>query len=99
MTDRALLEAALAAAERAGAVAVEFFGRGVAVERKGDGSPVTEADRAAERAAREWIEARFSSDGILGEELGAVRAEAPRRWLIDPIDGTKSFVRGVPLWG
>jgi histidinol phosphatase-like enzyme (inositol monophosphatase family) len=60
---------------------------------------VTVADRDAERAAREWIERRFPEDGILGEEDGETRPGAARRWLVDPIDGTKSFVRGVPLWG
>jgi len=60
---------------------------------------VTAADRAAERAARDWIERRFPDDGILGEELGLARPDAARRWILDPIDGTKSFVRGVPLWG
>jgi len=94
-----LMEAALEAARRAGAAALRGFGRGLAVEIKGDGSPVTEADRSAERAAREWIAARFPDDGILGEEHGVERENAPRRWLIDPIDGTRSFVRGVPLWG
>src|ERR1019366_7861524 len=63
------------------------------------GSPVTVADRGAERAAREWIQARFPADGVLGEEFGEQAGTSGRRWLIDPIDGTKSFVRGVPLWG
>jgi histidinol-phosphatase len=94
-----LTEAALEAARAAGAVALRGFGHGLEVEIKGDGSPVTEADRSAERAAREWIAARFPDDGILGEEHGMERGKAPRRWLIDPIDGTRSFVRGVPLWG
>jgi len=94
-----LMEAALEAARCAGAVALGGFGRGIAVETKGDGSPVTEADRGAERAARDWIAARFPDDGILGEEFGLTHEGAPRRWLIDPIDGTQSFVRGVPLWG
>jgi histidinol phosphatase-like enzyme (inositol monophosphatase family) len=83
----------------AGDVAMRHFRRGVAVETKGDGSPVTVADREAEQAARAWIEARFPADGIHGEEFGLTRPDAPRRWVIDPIDGTKSFVRGVPLWG
>jgi histidinol-phosphatase len=48
---------------------------------------------------RAWLEARFPQDGILGEELGATRPEARRRWLVDPIDGTKTFIRRVPLWG
>jgi histidinol phosphatase-like enzyme (inositol monophosphatase family) len=71
----------------------------VAVERKADGSPVTIADREAEQAAREWLERSFPDDGVVGEELGALRPEARRRWLLDPIDGTKTFIRGVPLWG
>lgn len=98
-----LLEATQELARRAGAVAHRFFRAAktssLAVERKRDGSPVTEADRTAEQAARDWIVSRFPDDGILGEELETLRPEAPRRWVIDPIDGTKSFVRGVPLWG
>jgi histidinol phosphatase-like enzyme (inositol monophosphatase family) len=69
------------------------------VETKSDGSPVTVADHAAEAAARAWVQSRFPQDGVLGEELGEERPGAPRRWIIDPIDGTKSFVRGAPLWG
>lgn len=95
----ALMEAALEAARRAGTIALGGFGRGIAVDMKGDGTPVTEADRGAERAAREWIGVHFQEDGILGEEFGLTRERSPRRWLIDPIDGTQSFVRGVPLWG
>lgn len=94
-----LRELVLDVAQRAGAVALEGFRRGIAVERKSDGSPVTAADRAAELAARELIESRCPEDGILGEELGEVRSGARRRWIVDPIDGTRSFVRGVPLWG
>ena len=97
MTD--FLSAVSDLARLAGATAMRHFRRGVRVETKGDGSPVTVADREAEQAARAWIEARFPRDGILGEEFGMTREEAPRRWVIDPIDGTKSFVRGVPLWG
>src|SRR5262245_17899784 len=65
-----LMEGALEAARRAGEMALASFGRAIPVEVKPDGSPVTDADRAAERAAREWIERRFPADGILGEELG-----------------------------
>lgn len=97
MTD--FLSAVSDLARLTGAAAVKHFRRGVAVETKGDGSPVTIADREAEQVARAWIEARFPEDGILGEEFGMTREDAPRRWVIDPIDGTKSFVRGVPLWG
>jgi histidinol-phosphatase len=94
-----LLEAVSDVARAAGAVALRHFKSTLTVERKPDGSPVTIADRGAEQCARDWIRARFPDDGIFGEELGTVRQEARRRWIIDPIDGTKSFVRGVPLWG
>jgi len=94
-----LLAAVAEVARIAGAAALAKFGPGLAVEYKHDGSPVTIADREAERIAREWIESRFPADGILGEELGVVRPDAARRWVVDPIDGTKSFVHGVPLWG
>jgi histidinol-phosphatase len=93
------MEAAEAAARVAGRVALGHYRAGVVVETKGDGTPVSVADRQAEEAVRAWLEARFPGDGILGEELGAARPEAPRRWLVDPIDGTKTFVRRVPLWG
>jgi histidinol phosphatase-like enzyme (inositol monophosphatase family) len=94
-----LLQAVAEVARRAGKVALSHFRSRLAVETKHDGSPVTIADRAAEQAAREWIGARFPEDGIHGEELGLHNAQAARRWIIDPIDGTKSFVHGVPLWG
>ncbi len=94
-----LLEATAEVAQLAARTAMQWYRRGVDVELKGDGSPVTIADREAERVAREWIAARFPGDGLHGEEYGLERADAPRRWMLDPIDGTKSFVRGVPLWG
>jgi histidinol phosphatase-like enzyme (inositol monophosphatase family) len=75
--------------------------RKVAVETKSDGSPVTEADREAERAIRSVIAEAFPDDAILGEELGASVSEATpprRRWIIDPIDGTLAFSRGIPLF-
>ena len=93
------MQAAEAAARLAGAVALGHYRSGVVVETKGDGTPVTAADRQAEEAVRAWLEARFPKDGILGEEFGLVRPEARRRWLVDPIDGTKTFIRRVPLWG
>ena len=69
------------------------------IELKADSTPVTQADREAEQLCRVLIEARFPDDGIVGEEFGACRVDAARRWIIDPIDGTKSFIRGVPLYG
>ena len=94
-----LMHAAAEVARLAGDVAAGYFATRVAVDVKADGSPVTIADRTAEERARAWIEAHFPNDGILGEEFGLVRPDARRRWVVDPIDGTKSFVRGVPLWG
>jgi histidinol-phosphatase len=93
------MDAAEEAARVAGTVALRHYRRGVVVETKGDGTPVSVADRQAEEAVRAWLEARFPEDGIVGEELGVARPEAPRRWLVDPIDGTRTFVRRVPLWG
>jgi histidinol-phosphatase len=86
-------------ARLAGDMALGYYKSSLVVESKADGSPVTIADRSAEQAARSWIEGRFPNDGILGEELGITRPHARRRWVLDPIDGTKTFVRGVPLWG
>lgn len=94
-----LMQAAAEVARLAGDVAASYFRTGVVVDLKADGSPVTIADRSAEEQARRWIERRFPADGVLGEEFGVTRPDARRRWVLDPIDGTKSFVRGVPLWG
>lgn len=68
------------------------------VRTKADASHVTEADLAAERAIREAIDAERPGDAVLGEEYGATES-APRRWIIDPIDGTANYLRGVPAWG
>jgi histidinol phosphatase-like enzyme (inositol monophosphatase family) len=93
------LNAVAEVAKLAGDFAMSHYGRDLTVDVKQDGSPVTIADRGAEMCARAWIEKRFPHDGILGEEFGDVRPDAKRRWVLDPIDGTKSFVRRVPLWG
>ncbi|HVX39318.1 MAG TPA: histidinol-phosphatase [Gemmatimonadaceae bacterium] len=94
-----LLEAVAEVAREAGRTALRHFRSTLEVEEKRDGSPVTIADRSAEQRAREWIANRFPDDGIAGEEYGVERPDAARRWIVDPIDGTKSFVHGVPLWG
>ena len=94
-----LLEAVQVVARLAGDVALSHYRTAITVETKGDGSPVTIADRESEQAARDWIAQRFPRDGILGEEFGSREGTSGRRWLLDPIYGTKSFVRGVPLWG
>lgn len=99
MTADTYLQAVAEAARVAGAVALEYYGKGPEQKIKADGTPVSVADFEAERAAREWIEKRFPEDGIVGEEFPSVRESARRRWIIDPIDGTFTFLRGVPFWG
>ena len=69
------------------------------IEIKGDQSPVTIADRGAEEAMRKQITETYPEDGILGEEFGTLESKNGYRWILDPIDGTKSFVHGVPLFG
>lgn len=96
---QSLLEAVEEVARLAGRTAHAHFRTALAVDTKADGSPVTRADREAEQAAREWIARRFPADGVTGEEFGGSNPAAARRWFVDPVDGTKSFVRGVPLWG
>lgn len=87
-------------ARAAGTVALKHFRQDLTVETKTDGSPVTVADRASEQAAVDWIRNRFPDDEIFGEEGTCVESpNAERRWVIDPIDGTISFIHGVPLWG
>lgn len=83
----------------AGAITLRYFGEVVDAERKPDGTPVTIADREAESLLRRRIRERFPDHGILGEEFGEDLPEASTRWILDPIDGTKSFMRGVPLYG
>ncbi len=92
----AVARAAEAAADLARAEILPRF-RAVAVETKSDGSPVTEADRAAERAIRGHLRGAFPDFGVLGEEFGEEGGDGPR-WIIDPIDGTIAFSRGIPLF-
>ncbi len=96
---RELLEAAVRLAEEAGAVTLEHFGSTVDAETKADGTPVTAADRAAESHLRNAILELYPDHGILGEEFGETRPGARVRWILDPIDGTKSYMHGVPLYG
>jgi histidinol-phosphatase len=94
------LALARSAGVEAGDLTLEYFQReGLGFERKGDQSPVTVADRAAEQYLRERIAAAFPQDAILGEEYGEVAGTSGFRWILDPIDGTKSFISGVPLYG
>ncbi len=101
---KAALDVAMRACDRAREEILPRF-RNVAVEIKGDGSPVTEADRQAEQAIRTVIKEAFPEDAILGEEFGAspgdgdgASGKPQRRWVIDPIDGTIAFARGIPLF-
>lgn len=92
------LAAALEAAKAADAVIRPLFRSSVAVELKADRSPVTEADRRAEAAIRDILAARFPDYGFYGEETGAHGIDADNLWLVDPLDGTKSFVRDTPFF-
>lgn len=86
-------------ADTAGAAIRPYFRTRFDIEAKADASPVTIADRAAEAAMRALIEAEFPGDGIIGEEYGNVREGAGRVWVLDPIDGTRSFIIGRPTFG
>ena len=86
-------------ADEAGRHTLRYFQEGVDVIRKGDNSPVTVADREAEELLRDAIQQAFPDDGILGEEHGERQGTSGYRWILDPIDGTKSFITGVPLYG
>ncbi|PYM44682.1 MAG: histidinol phosphate phosphatase, partial [Candidatus Rokuibacteriota bacterium] len=96
MSERAL-DAAVDAARAAGHIALKHFHRGVEVALKPDDTPVTRADREAERAIVEILGRAFPAYGVLGEEFGG-HGTSEVRWIIDPIDGTKNFVRGIPVW-
>jgi histidinol-phosphatase len=97
---RELLDFAHSIAWQAGKITLSYFQSGVAVDHKADESPVTVADRESEAYLRAAITARYPGHAILGEEEGlSGGADAEYRWILDPIDGTKSFVRGVPLYG
>jgi histidinol phosphatase-like enzyme (inositol monophosphatase family) len=103
-------EFAEAAAKAAGEITLQYFrtmlggegghtGPPLQIQYKEDSSPVTTADRESETLLRSRIEKRFPEHGIWGEEYGLTRPEAAMRWMVDPIDGTQSFIRGVPLYG
>ncbi len=97
--DQATLDLAREVTQAAGERTLRWFrAADLQVERKGDGTPVTEADRDAERFLRAELLSAFPDDGVLGEEEAATPSTSGRRWLIDPIDGTKAFTCGVPLY-
>ncbi len=93
------LEVARQIAKEAGNFTLKFFrSNTLGVDRKGDGSPVTIADRSAEEHLRKRIGEQFPDDAILGEEFPEKRGTSGYKWILDPIDGTKSFIHGVPLY-
>lgn len=97
--DPKLLDDALAIATEAGEATLRWFRTAdLKVEHKVDGTPVTEADRASEAIVRRRVAEAHPADGVLGEEEAETHGTSGRRWIVDPIDGTKAFARGVPLY-
>jgi histidinol phosphatase-like enzyme (inositol monophosphatase family) len=97
--DSPMLDEVVALVRQAGELTLRWFrATDLVVDEKGDGTPVTAADREVERALREEIAARFPGDAIVGEEEPDAPGTTGRRWVIDPIDGTKAFTHGVPLY-
>jgi histidinol phosphatase-like enzyme (inositol monophosphatase family) len=94
-----LLSVATDAAYIAGRRTLAYFNAEVAVETKADATPVTRADREAEEVIRERIARFFPGHSVLGEEQGRTEGDPDYRWIVDPIDGTKSFIHGVPMYG
>jgi histidinol-phosphatase len=93
-----ILSAAIDAAKAAGDIALHYFRTNLIVETKADRTPVTRADRECESKIVEILEARFPEIGFLGEEHGERPGQRNARWIIDPIDGTKNFIRGIPFF-
>lgn len=94
-----LLGIAREAARIAGEIVMPLYESALTVELKADRTPVTAADRGAEEAMRHFLARECPSHGVLGEELGETRGDGRHRWILDPIDGTKSFIHHVPLFG
>jgi histidinol-phosphatase len=93
------LNFAVEIARESGEITLRYFRRDdLQVDRKADSSPVTVADRSAEELLRLRIKSRFGGDGIIGEEFGEIAGKSGYQWILDPIDGTKSFIHGVPLY-
>jgi histidinol-phosphatase len=96
---RELLDFAADAAWQAGKITLEYFQTPLDIKSKSDSSPVTIADKRGEEKLRELITSRFPEHGIVGEEFTDKPADSPYRWILDPIDGTASFIRGMGLYG
>jgi len=93
-----VLEDAVSIACQAGQLTLRQWRKDLTVDLKADGTEVTDADRAAEQLVRTLLIERYPNDGILGEEFGTIGGDSGRTWIVDPIDGTYGFVRGVPLF-
>jgi len=98
-TLRQFLDFAMEAAWQAGQLTLAHFQTGVAVDWKEDRTPVTVADQGAEKLLRELISRRFPDHAVMGEEFGETDKDSTHKWILDPIDGTQSFIRGIPLYG
>jgi histidinol-phosphatase len=98
MTYEPELEKALEITRAAGKLALQYFYQAPPAEEKADTSPVTIADRECEQFIMRRLQENFAKDGILGEEGAQIPSKSGRRWIIDPIDGTRDFVRGIPHW-
>jgi myo-inositol-1(or 4)-monophosphatase len=99
---QAIVRVAHELADISGPVILKHFRKAVAVENKAGGGafdPVTKADRGAEKAIVQALAAKMPNDGVVGEEFGTKAGDSPYQWVIDPIDGTRSFIIGSPLWG
>ena len=94
-----LLSVATEAAYLGGRRSLAYFGTDIAVETKADSSPVTQADKEAEQIIRAHIGRYYPTHAIIGEESGETKGDTQYRWIIDPIDGTKTFICGVPFYG
>lgn len=99
LSTREYVDFAVDAACRAGRLVLSYFQTDLAVDKKSDDSPVTVADKNGEALLRKIIGARFPDHAIVGEEMGSSDKDSSHRWILDPIDGTRSFVQGVPLFG
>jgi len=93
-----LLDFAVDAAWQAGKITLAYYQTDISVAHKTDDSPITIADRQSEELLRRLIQRQFPDHALLGEEFGSVEGKAPYRWILDPIDGTRAFVHGIPLY-
>ncbi len=93
-----LLDSARKIAQKGGQNTLKYFKKDIRIEKKPDSTPVTIADKESESVMREMIQSEFPEHGILGEEFGRVNENSPIQWILDPIDGTLSFIHGVPLY-